>query len=109
MTAGVNPKNVDLAAERIRDEIRRLTTEPISAQELADNQSYFVGRLPLQLESNEGLAGAILNMELYNLGLDYLLNYRDRIQAVTTEAVLAAARRYLDADRLVMAVAGPAD
>ncbi|MGQ9910211.1 MAG: M16 family metallopeptidase [Candidatus Flexifilum sp.] len=109
VTAGVNPKNVDLAAERIRDEIRRLTTEPISAQELADNQSYFVGRLPLQLESNEGLAGAILNMELYNLGLDYLLNYRDRIQAVTTEAVLAAARRYLDADRLVMAVAGPAD
>jgi zinc protease len=109
VTAGVNPKNVDLAAERIRDEIRRLTTEPISAQELADNQSYFIGRLPLQLESNEGLAGAILNMELYNLGLDYLLNYRARIQAVTAEAVLAAARRYLDADRLVMAVAGPAD
>jgi len=109
VSAGVNPKNVELAAERIRDEIRRIASEPISPEELADNQSYFIGRLPLQLESNEGLASSILTMEIYNLGLDHLLNYRERMLAVTVEDVLAAASHYLDADRLVMAVAGPAD
>lgn len=109
VAAGVNPKNVELAAERIRDEIRRISSEPISAEELDDNQSYFVGRLPLQLESNEGLASSIVTMEIYNLGLDHLLTYRDRVLAVTIDDVLAAARRYLDADRLVMAIAGPAD
>ncbi|MDX2161594.1 MAG: pitrilysin family protein [bacterium] len=108
VTAGVNPANVELAIARITDELRRLSSEPISADDLADNQSYFTGRLPLQLETNEGIAGSILNMEIYGLGLDYLVTYRDRIYALTADDVLAAARQYLTPDALVIAVAGPA-
>lgn len=106
--AGVNPKNVDLAVERIIVELRRLTSEAVSDQDLSDNQAYHVGHLPLQLESNEGLAGTILNMEVYNLGLDYLQTYRDRIYSLTTDDLLAAAKRYLNPDALVVGVAGPA-
>jgi zinc protease len=106
--AGVNPANIDLAIGRIQDELRRLITEPVSADDLADNQAYFTGRLPLQLESNEGIAGSILNMELYGLGLDYLLGYRDLIMRQTPDDLLAAARNYLDPDRLAIGVAGPA-
>jgi zinc protease len=105
--AGVNPANVDLAIERIQDELRRLTSEPVSADDLADNQAYFTGRLPLQLESNEGVAASILNMELYGLGLDYLLHYRDMILRLTADDLLAAAQHYLDPDRLAIGVAGP--
>jgi len=108
VAAGVNPKNVDLAVDSIRAEIRRLTDEPISAADLDDNRSYFSGHLPLQLESNEGLASSILNLELYDLGLDYLIGYRDCLLALTVEQVQAAAQTYLNADRLVLAVAGPA-
>lgn len=107
--AGVNPANVDLAIARIQDELRRLISEPVSAADLADNQAYFTGRLPLQLESSEGVAGSILNMELYALGLDYLLNYRDIIMRLTAEDLLAAAQRYLDPGRLAIGVAGPAN
>jgi zinc protease len=106
--AGVNPANVELAIARIQDELRRLTSEPVSADDLADNQAYFTGRLPLQLESNEGIAGTILNMELYGLGLDYLLGYHDLIWNLTPDDLLAAARHYLDPDRLAIGVAGPA-
>lgn len=105
--AGVNPANVDLAIERATDELRRLVSEPISDQELADNQSYYAGRLPLQLESNEGIAGSLISMELYELGLDYLVTYRDRIYSLTKDDLLAAARHYLNPDALVIAVAGP--
>jgi zinc protease len=107
ISAGVNPANLELAIERINDELRRLTTEPVSDTDLADNQSYFVGHLPLQLESNEGIAGTLHNMELFNLGLDYLLTYRDRICNLTTEDLLAASRHYLNPDALVIGVAGP--
>ena len=107
VSAGVNPANVELAIERINDELRRLTTEPVSDTDLADNQSYFVGHLPLQLESNEGIAGTLHNMELYGLGLDYLLTYRDRICSLSKEDLLAAARHYLNPDALVIGVAGP--
>ncbi|MBI5666941.1 MAG: insulinase family protein [Chloroflexi bacterium] len=107
VSAGVNPANVQLAVDSIVKEIRRLTAEPVSDEDLADNKSYFTGHLPLQLESNEGIAGSILNIELYNLGLDYLLKVRDEINALTKDDLLAAAQKYWNPDAFVMAVAGP--
>lgn len=108
LAAGVNPANVDLAIDRMIVELRRLISEPVTADELSDNQSYFVGHLPLQLESNEGLAGSIHNMEIYKLGLDHLLNFRDKIYRLTPDDLLKAAQHYLNPDALVIAVAGPA-
>jgi zinc protease len=107
VSAGVNPANVELALERIVEELERITTEPVSEEDLADVQSYYTGHLPLQLESNEGIAGTILNLELFNLGLDYLLSYRSRIYALTRDDLLHAAQHYLRPDALVIAVAGP--
>ncbi len=107
ISAGVSPANVERAVHHIREEVRRLATEPVGDDDLADNQAYFIGHLPLQLESNEGIASAILNLESYELGLDYLVSYRDTISALTKEAILAAAQRYLNPDALVIAVAGP--
>lgn len=105
--AGVNPANVDLAIDRSIDEIRRLADELISEDDLSDNQAYFVGRLPLQLESNEGIAGSIKLMETYDLGLDYLVNYRDTIYSISREDVQRAVRAFLNPDALVIGVAGP--
>lgn len=105
--AGVNPTNVERALESIRAEIRRIGQEPVPPEELADSQSFLVGSLPLRLETNEGVAAAILEMEKYDLGLDYLQRYGDRIRAITPEGVLAAARRWLNPDAYVLALAGP--
>lgn len=105
--AGVNPANVERALASILAEIKRLTTEPVSAEDLADNQSYFTGQLPLQLERNEGVASAILRMERYSLGLDYLRTYADLINALTVEDLLAAAQHYLRPDAYAVAIAGP--
>lgn len=107
VTAGVNPANVGLAIARIQDELERIVSQPITPEELDDNQSYFTGRVPLQLETNEGIAGSLLNMEIYHLGLDYLINYRTVIYRLTAADLLAAAQKYLTPDRLVIAVAGP--
>jgi zinc protease len=107
VAAGVNPANVELAIERITDELRRLTTEPVSDQDLSDNQAYYVGHLPLQLESNEGIAGTLHSMELFDLGLDYLVTYRDQIYSLTKEDLLAASRHYLNPDALIIGIAGP--
>ncbi len=107
VTAGVNPANVDLAIDRIRDEIRRLVSEPVSDEDLSDNQTYHVGHLPLQLESNEGIAFTLRNMETFDLGLDYLVNYRDTIMSLTRIDLLNAARHYLNPDALVIGIAGP--
>ncbi len=107
VSAGVDPANVDRAVETIREEIRRITSEPVTAEELSDNKSFFKGQLVISLETNEGVAGSIMNMEKYGLGLDYLRRYAAMIDALTEEQVMAAAARYLDPDVYALAIAGP--
>ncbi len=107
IVAGVDPANANRAIQAILDEVRRITSELVSEDELADNQANFIGRLPLQLESNEGVAGAIMSIERYELGLDYLRRYADLIRSVTRDEVLAAAQRYLNPDVYALAIAGP--
>ncbi|MFZ5818370.1 MAG: M16 family metallopeptidase [Chloroflexota bacterium] len=109
VSAGVNPSNVDKAVDLITSELKRFVDEGVTAEELADSQANFVGRLPLSLESNSGVAGALLNIERYDLGLDYYRQYPDLVQAVTLEEVREAARKFIDPARLAIATAGPAD
>src|SRR5437867_3176653 len=107
VVAGVNPANVRQAVDSMIVEVERMIAEPVSEADLADNKANFTGRLPLNLESNEGVASSILNMETYNLGLDYLRRYADMINAISREAVQAAAQKYLSAKAYALAVAGP--
>jgi zinc protease len=107
VSAGVDPANVEQAIDLIRGEIARFIAEPVTAEELADSQTNFIGRLPLSLESNGGVASALLNLERFDLGLDYYRQYPDLVRAVTREEVLETARRYFLPTRLGIAVAGP--
>jgi zinc protease len=79
----------------------------VNAEELADTQANFIGRLPLSLESNGGVANALTNMERFNLGLDYYRRYEGLIRDVTCESVLNAARKFMDVDKLAIVSAGP--
>lgn len=106
INAGVNPVNVEVAFTSILSEVQRLIETPIEASELADNKANFIGRLPLSLESNEGVCGSILNMENYGLGLDYLRHYATRIDAISADEVSAAARHYLSSTAYASAISG---
>lgn len=107
--AGVNPLHVDQAITSILAEFARLREEPVSADELADSQAYMTGVLPLTLETNEGVAATLLNMEYHDLGLDYLQRYAELIYGVTAADVQRVAAAYLRPDAYSLVVAGPAD
>jgi zinc protease len=107
VSAGVDPANVEQAIDLIREEIGRFSSQPVTADELADSQSNFIGRLPLSLESNSGMASAILNLERYDLGMDYYRRYPEMVRNVSVEDILGCASRYWDADKLAVGIAGP--
>ncbi len=107
VSAGINPGNVEKAAALITEELRRFTTEPVTQEELEDNQNNYIGRMPLSLESNSGVANSILNLERFDLGLDYLQRYPALVRAVTREDILGAARKFIDPDKLIIVSAGP--
>jgi len=107
IVAGVHPTNVERAVAGFRAEIRRIREQPVDEVELAENKSFITGSLPLRLETNEGVAGAIVNMERYGLGLDYLQRYAALIAEIDAKRVQEVARRWLDPDAYALAVAGP--
>ncbi len=80
--------------------------EPVSAEELEDSQSSLIGRLPLSMESNQGIAGSLLNIERFSLGMDYYRHYPQKIREISPTQILEVARRYLNPERFVIVSAG---
>jgi zinc protease len=107
LIAGVNPVNVERAIRAMLDEVRRMCDEKVLADELADSQHYLTGSLPLQLETNDGVAGTLVDLEWYELGLDYVQRYRDIVTSLTPDAVQRVAQKYLNPQAYVVATAGP--
>jgi len=107
MRAGVNPTNLDKALDSISDELERFLADGPTEAEQADGVASLLGSLPRQLETNEGAAAVISEIELYGLGLDYLERFPDIVRSLTREQVTETARRWIDPHHLVTAIAGP--
>ena len=107
ISAGVNPSNIEKAIDLVIKELELFIKSGVTEEELLDNQTNYIGRLPLSLQSNSGVAGALLNIERYDLGLDYYRHYPDLIRAVTRDEILVVAQKYIEPYRLVIATAGP--
>ncbi|MGE5809147.1 MAG: M16 family metallopeptidase [Nitrospirota bacterium] len=93
----------EVIAETLR-EIRRIQSEPVSEQELADAKAYLTGSFPLRMDTSAKIAGMLTAIEIYNLGLDYPQKYPSLINAVTREDVLRVAKKYLHPDNMVIVV-----
>lgn len=105
--AGVSPANVERAVTAILHEVAQFAAEGPTEQELSDARDFLTGSLVLGLETNDGIAGTLLAIERYGLGLDYIDRYPALIGAITHEQIVEAARRYLSTERYVLTVAGP--
>ena len=93
-----------------RQTLEHFIAEGPEPQELEDARKNLVGSFVLGLDSNRKLAGTLSAMGFYDLPLDYLTTYRDRVSAVTAKSIRAAFRRHLDLGRLVtVRVGGEAD
>lgn len=104
--AGVNPNNLEKAINKIIDELKRFTNEPVSREELDDVKSQTIGQIPLSLESNAGLASFLLSLQRYNRDLNYLRDLPETIEKITAQMILEDAQKYWRLDQLVITSAG---
>jgi zinc protease len=107
----INPQPQNLAKVKTMflEELKRLRSEPPTAEEVEDVKKYLLGSLPFQLTTNDSVAGLLLSVERFGLGLGYLDDYRKAVAAVTPADVLAAAQKYLDPEHLTLVAAGAID
>lgn len=105
--AGVNPENIERAIETILSEVRTYLESGPTAEEFSDAIGNLTGSLPLGLETVGSIASIIADIGFFDLGLDYLQRYRATIQSLTPEQLIETMRRYIDPDRLAIAVIRP--
>jgi zinc protease len=95
-------KSAHIALEQVQE----IQGHGINRQELQTAQAYLVGHLALEFETSDNVAGKVLELIQDGLPLDYWNHFPDKIQALTTDAVGAAAQRYLDTDHDVIVLVG---
>jgi len=104
---GTNPKNADKAIDVLTAEIEKMKKNGAPKDRFIQARDFIIGVFPIALETNEGVARALLNSEFYGLGMDYLTKYPEIYRAVTLEQVNAAAKKYLHPTEGTLVIAGP--
>jgi len=95
------------AIAKVREEIDRLRSAPVSDEELSEAKQYLTGSFPLRFDSNAKITGMLAQIEFYGLGNDYLDTFIERLNAVSAADVQRVAQQYLHPEEFVLVVVGP--
>jgi zinc protease len=104
--ADVRTNATDSSLVEIFREIDRLRTEEPPAGELNGIKNNLAGVFTIQNSSRFGLISQVQNVDLHELGPDYLNGYVRNIMAVTPADVREMARKYLDPTKMSLAIVG---
>jgi zinc protease len=101
--------NTAEALRVIAEEFSRLQRERVNEGELEAAQDYAVGHFPLTIETPDQIATQVLNQLFYELSVEELPKYRDRVLEVSPDDIQRVARFFLRPDRLSVVLVGNAD
>jgi len=93
--------------ELIEHETRRLAEEGPTEEELVKAKTYLKGAYALSLDTSNRIASQILQIQLDNLGIDYIERRSAQLDAVTLEDAKRVAKRLLDGGLLITVVGRP--
>jgi zinc protease len=99
----------DVTAPAVREifkELRRMTAEPMSADELAMAKDAIIRGLPSDFETSSRVVSVLGNLYVYDLGLDYYAKFPGMVSSVTADTALAAAKKYLKPGQMIVVAAG---
>lgn len=96
----------DSAVTEFFNEMKKLRNEAVTEKELNSAKSFLTGNFATSLEQPETIAQFALNIAMYNLPKDYYKNYLKNLNAVTTEDVQKAAKKYIKPDKAHVIVVG---
>lgn len=106
---GTDPENFARVKAEFLEELNRIRDDKPSADEVEDAKMYLLGSLPFKVQTSAEVAGQLLLVERYGLGLNYLDDYRRAVAAVTPADVQEVAKKHLDPKRMVLVAAGAVD
>jgi zinc protease len=110
LLGGVATRNdrAGVSIDLIRSEIRRMAEDGPTPAELESAKKYLIGSYALRFDTSTKIANQLVQLQLDELGIDYIVKRNALVEAVTAEDVKAAAKSLFDdASLLVVAVGKP--
>ncbi|MGD8588696.1 MAG: pitrilysin family protein [Chromatiales bacterium] len=108
---GLQTKNAQAneALQVVNQTLRRFVEEGPTEDELKAAKQNITGGFPLRIASNSKIIEYLAVIGFYDLPLDYLATFSDKVDAVTSEQVRDAFQRRVHPDRMVTVLLGRLD
>jgi zinc protease len=108
VTTGTRSDRASETLGIVRDVARQLAEEGPTEAELAATKKYLIGAYAItNLDSSSSIAATLVELQLDDLGIDYMQRRAGYINAVTLDQVKAAAKKLLTAEPTIMVVGPP--
>jgi len=88
------------------EEIRRITQEPVSDEELERAKESFLNSWVFNFDSKDKIITRLMTYEYFGYPSDFLNRIKEGVEAVTKEDILRVARKYLHPDKVQILVVG---
>ncbi|MDD5150708.1 MAG: pitrilysin family protein [Flavobacterium sp.] len=105
-SSAVRSSVTDSAVVEFIKEIKRIRTENVSDEVLANVKAGYIGRFVMKVQQPQAVARYALNIETEDLPENFYENYIKTINAVTSEDVKRAANKYFLIDNTRIVIAG---
>ncbi|MGD8572443.1 MAG: pitrilysin family protein [Gammaproteobacteria bacterium] len=96
------------ALKVVRETVKDFITNGPTEEELTASKKNITGGFPLRISSNKKILGYIGMIGFYQLPLDYLDTFNDKVQALTVADIQDAFKRRVHPDKMVTIMVGPA-
>ena len=107
-TFGLQTKNesAEEALKVLHETIGKFINEGPTAEELDASKKNITGGFPLRISSNKKIIDYIGMIGFYQLPMDYLDTFNERVQAVTVEDIKKAYQKRIHLDKMVTVMVG---
>ncbi len=107
-TVGMQTKNeqTDEALKVLNEVLTKFVTEGPTPEELEHSKLNTAGGFPLRIDSNREIVEYLAMIGFYDLPLDYLGTFVDKINALTIEQIKDAFKRRIDPGKFLTVIVG---
>lgn len=107
-SAGAQTKSEStvLAVELMLKEIKRITGEEVTDEELAKAKDEYLNSYVFNFDSRAKIVGRMMTYAFHGYPLDFIESFKDAVEKVTKADVLRVAKTYLRPDKVQILVVG---
>ena len=109
MIASTKPNNTIKAAKEMIKQIKSMHTNPPTDTEMKKGKDGYLNSFVFNFDTKSEVINRMMTYDFYNLPSDFLQQEKEKVEKVSPEDVVAAAKNNIRTDQMIVLVAGNKD